>query len=77
MTALGLGTAVLLRVFRFKNHINIPASGLQFVVVIFEIGIAWWICDFYDSTGGRQCGSIFGTGSSNNSTSMVHIRMER
>lgn len=39
MTALGLGTAVLLRVFRFKNHINIPASGLQFVVVIFEIGI--------------------------------------
>ena len=39
MTALGLGTAVLLRVFRFKNHINIPASGLQFVVVIFEIGM--------------------------------------
>lgn len=37
MTALGLGTAVLLRVFRFKNHINIPASGLQFVVVIFEM----------------------------------------
>ena len=33
-----------------------------------------WICDFYDSTGGRQCGSIFGTGSSNDSTSMVHIR---
>ena len=33
-----------------------------------------WICDFYDSTGDRQCGSIFGTGSSNDSTSMVHIR---
>ena len=33
-----------------------------------------WICDFYDSTGGRQCGSVFGTGSSNDSTSMVHIR---
>ena len=36
-----------------------------------------WICDFYDSTGGRQCGSVFGTGGSNDSTSMVHIRMER
>lgn len=34
----------------------------------------WWICDFYDSTGGRQCGSVFGTGSSNDSTSVVHIR---
>ena len=33
-----------------------------------------WICDFYDSTGGRQCGGIFGTGGSNDSTSMVHIR---
>ena len=33
-----------------------------------------WICDFYDSTGCRQCGSVFGTGSSNDSTSMVHIR---
>lgn len=41
MTVLGLGTAVLLRVFRFKNHINIPASGLQFVVVIFEIDVAF------------------------------------
>lgn len=34
----------------------------------------WWICDFYDSAGGRQCGGIFGTGGSNNSASMVHIR---
>lgn len=34
----------------------------------------WWIRDFYDSTGGRQCGSVFGTGSSNDSTSVVHIR---
>ncbi|MFR6373487.1 MAG: hypothetical protein ACLUOB_06550 [Subdoligranulum sp.] len=33
-----------------------------------------WICDFYDSAGGRQCGGIFGTGGSNNSASMVHIR---
>lgn len=33
-----------------------------------------WICDFYDSAGGRQCGGIFGTGSSNDSASMVHIR---
>ena len=32
------------------------------------------ICDFYDSAGGRQCGGIFGTGGSNNSASMVHIR---
>lgn len=32
----------------------------------------WWICDFYDSAGGRQCGGIFGTGSSNDSASMVH-----
>ena len=34
----------------------------------------WWICDFYDSAGGRQCGGIFGTGSSNDSASMVHIK---
>lgn len=34
----------------------------------------WWICDFYDSAGGRQCGGIFGTGGSNDSASMVHIR---
>ena len=34
----------------------------------------WWICDFYYSVGGRQCGGIFGTGGSNNSASMVHIR---
>ena len=34
----------------------------------------WWICDFYDSAGGRQCGGILGTGSSNDSASMVHIR---
>ena len=33
-----------------------------------------WICDFYDSAGGRQCGGIFGTGNSNDSASMVHIR---
>ena len=39
MTALGLGTAVLLCMLHFKDHINIPASGLKFVVVIFEIGI--------------------------------------
>ena len=44
VAALWLGTAVLLRVFRFKNHINIPASGLQFVVVIFEIGVAFVLC---------------------------------
>ncbi len=41
---LGLGAAVLLRVFRFKDHIYIPASGLQFVVVIFEIGVAFVLC---------------------------------
>lgn len=40
----GLGTAVLLRVLHFKDHINIPASGLQFVVVIFEIGVAFVLC---------------------------------
>ena len=44
VAALWLGTAVLLRVFRFKNHINIPASGLQFVVVIFEIDVAFVLC---------------------------------
>ena len=37
-------TAVLLRVFRSENHINIPASGLQFVVVIFEIDVAFVLC---------------------------------
>lgn len=28
----------------FQEHINIPASGLQFVVVIFEIGVAFVLC---------------------------------
>ena len=32
------------------------------------------ICDFYDSAGGWQRGCIFGTGGSNDSASMVHIR---
>ena len=34
----------------------------------------WWICDFYDSAGGWQRGCVFGTGGSNDSASMVHIR---
>ena len=33
-----------------------------------------WICDFYDSAGGWQRGCVFGTGGSNDSASMVHIR---
>lgn len=60
-----LATAVLS--FLMKQSQGIEA--LQMLIGGFAI--------FYDSTGGRQCGSIFGTGSSNNSTSMVHIRMER
>lgn len=32
------------------------------------------ICDFYDSAGGWQRGCVFGTGGSNDSASMVHIR---
>ena len=33
-----------------------------------------WICDFYDTAGGRQCGRASGTGSSNASAGMVHIK---
>lgn len=33
-----------------------------------------WICDFYDTAGGRQRGSTSGTGGSNASAGMVHIR---
>ena len=32
-----------------------------------------WICDFYDTTGGRRCGGTSGTGGSNASAGMVHI----
>ena len=32
------------------------------------------ICDFYDSAGGWQRGCVFGTGGSNDSASMVHIK---
>ena len=32
------------------------------------------ICDFYDTAGGRRCGSTSGTGGSNASAGMVHIR---
>ena len=33
-----------------------------------------WICDFYDTTGGRQRSSASGTGGSNASAGMVHIK---
>lgn len=33
-----------------------------------------WICDFYDTAGGRQRGRVSGTGGSNASAGMVHIR---
>ena len=36
----------------------------------------WRICDFYDSAGGWQRGCVFGTGGSNDSASMVHIRRD-
>ena len=34
----------------------------------------WWICDFYDTTGGRRRGGTSGTGGSNASAGMVHIK---
>ena len=34
----------------------------------------WWICDFYDTAGGRRRGRAFGTGGSNTSAGMVHIK---
>jgi len=33
-----------------------------------------WICDFYDTAGGRRRGSTSGTGGSNASAGMVHIK---
>ena len=33
-----------------------------------------WICDFYDTTGGRQHGDSSGIGGSNASAGVVHIR---
>ena len=35
-----------------------------------------WICDFYDTAGGRQRGRASGTGGSNASAGMVHIRCQ-
>ena len=35
-----------------------------------------WICDFYDTAGGRRRGSTSGTGGSNASIGMVHIRCQ-
>ena len=34
----------------------------------------WWICDFYDTAGGRRRGGTSGTGGSNASADMVHIK---
>ena len=34
----------------------------------------WWICDFYDTAGGRQRDRASGTGGSNASAGMVHIK---
>ena len=36
----------------------------------------WWIRDFYDTAGGRRRGSTSGTGGSNASAGMVHIRCQ-
>ena len=33
-----------------------------------------WIGDFYDTASGRRCGRAFGTGGSNASAGMVHIK---
>jgi len=38
------------------------------------IGVGEWICDFYGPAGGRQRSCISGTGGSNASAGMVHIR---
>ena len=35
-----------------------------------------WICDFYDTAGGRRRDSTSGTGGSNASAGMVHIRCQ-
>ena len=35
-----------------------------------------WICDFYDTAAGQQRGSTSGTGGSNASAGMVHIRCQ-
>ena len=35
-----------------------------------------WICDFYDTTGGRQHSDSSGIGGSNASAGVVHIRMD-
>lgn len=58
----------------FSNLIQIPLVVLISHFFSRKGNADWWICDFYDSAGGRQCGGIFGTGSSNDSASMVHIR---
>ena len=34
----------------------------------------WWIRDFYDTAGGRQRDRASGTGGSNASAGMVHIK---
>ena len=34
----------------------------------------WWIRDFYDTAGGRQRDRVSGTGGSNASAGMVHIK---
>lgn len=47
MTAFGLCTAGLLCMFCFKDYVNIPTSGLQLVIVVFEIGIAFVLCSSY------------------------------
>ena len=36
----------------------------------------WWICDFYDSAGGRRCGGTSGIGGSNALANMAHIRYD-
>ena len=47
VTAFRMCTAMLLCMSCIKDHINILTSGLQFVIVVFEIGIAFVPCSSY------------------------------
>ncbi|MFR5586359.1 MAG: ATP-grasp fold amidoligase family protein [Subdoligranulum sp.] len=64
-----------IRFDEMKKIAAVLSKGLPHLRVDFYCANAdWWIRDFYDTAGGRQRDRASGTGGSNASAGMVHIK---